>query len=152
MTRGKLQNAGLFALAAWLAVAGPARADETQLLGLMGKLQTFAHKLQLSVTARNGRLADFYLHELEATSERIVEDIESYDGQPISRLVQDMLLPAIEALEKPVKAGDWVGSERGFEDLLQACNACHQVTGHAFIRIAPAGGNPYAQDFRPPAD
>jgi mono/diheme cytochrome c family protein len=152
MTRGKMRYAGLLALAGWLAVAGPARAGDTQLLGLMGKLQTFAHKLQLSVTARNGRLADFYLHELEETSEEIVEDIESYDGQPISRLVQDMLLPAIEAMEKPVKAGDWAGSDQGLANLLQACNACHQVTGHAFIRIAPAGGNPYAQDFSPPAD
>lgn len=152
MTRGRSQYAGLFALAAWLAVSAPARGDDTQLLGLMGKLQNFTHKLQLSVTARNGRLADFYLHELEATSEKIVENIESYDGQPISRLVQSMLLPAIEALEKPVKAGDWAGSDQGFEGLLQACNSCHQVTGHAFIRIAPAGSNPYAQDFRPPAD
>ena len=152
MTRGKVRHAGLFALAGCLAVANPTQADDTGLLGLMGKLQTFAHKLQLSVAARNGRLADFYLHELEETSEEIVEDIESYDGQPISRLVQGMLLPAIEAMEKPVKAGDWAGSDEGFESLLQACNACHQATGHAFIRITPAEGNPYAQDFSPPAD
>ena len=129
--------------------AAPARADGPGLAALMHILQTHAHKLQLSVAARNDRLAYFYLHELEETAEEIIADIGEYDGYPISALTREMLLPTIEALEESVKGRDWEAADAGFAKLLKSCNGCHVAAGHGFIRIAPAEGNPFAQDFNP---
>jgi hypothetical protein len=134
-----------------LAAAGPARADGG-LAALMHVLQTHAHKLQLSIAARNGELAYFYLHELEETAEEIVAEIGEYDGHPIGALTREMLLPAIESLEDSVQARDWPDSDARFAKLLKSCNGCHLVAGHGFIRIAPAEGNPFAQDFSPRTD
>jgi hypothetical protein len=129
--------------------AAPARADGPGLAALMHILQTHAHKLQLSVAARNDRLAYFYLHELEETAEEIIEDIGEYDGYPVSALTREMLLPTVESLEDSVKARDWEAADAGFAKLLKSCNGCHVAAGHGFIRIAPAEGNPFAQYFAP---
>jgi hypothetical protein len=138
-------------VAGWL-VALPAAADSSDLLALMGRMQTFAHKLQLSLEHRNARLADFYLHELEETSEDVVENIDRYGDHPVGKLVKEMLLPAIERAEDALETGDWAAVGGRYAELVQACNSCHQVTGHEFIRIAPAEGNPFAQDFTPKED
>lgn len=133
--------------------AAPVRADGNEgLAALMHTLQTHAHKLQLSVAARNSDLAYFYLHELEETAERVADEIEEYDGYPIGDLMREMLLPQIEPLEEAVKARDWESSDARFAKMLKSCNACHLVAGHGFIRIVPAEGNPFAQDFRPRDD
>jgi hypothetical protein len=138
-------------MAGWL-VALPAAADSSDLLALMGRMQTFAHKLQLSLEHRNARLANFYLHELEETSEDVVENIDRYDDHPVGKLVKEMLLPAIERAEDALETGDWEAIGRRQTEILEACNGCHKVTGHEFIRIAPAEGNPFAQDFIPKDD
>jgi hypothetical protein len=132
-------------------VAAPARA-EGGLAARMHTLQTHAHKLQLSVAARNGELAYFYLHELEEAAEGIIEEVAEYDGYPIAALTREMLLPTVESLEQAVKAGDWADTDARFAKLLKSCNACHLVAGHGFIRIVPAEGNPFAQDFSPRQD
>jgi hypothetical protein len=128
-------------------LSAPALADDLGLVMLMERLQTYAHKLQLSVEARNAPLAGFYLHELEETVEVIAENIPHYDEHPVGELARDMLLPTVERLEDSVDASEWVDTDANFLDLVRACNACHLVTGHGFVRIAPATGNPYAQDF-----
>lgn len=126
-----------------------AQANGPGLATLMERMQTYTHKLQLSVEARNGPLADFYLHELEEVAEYVVENIPAYGDYPIGELTREMMLPSIERLEDVVEAADWPAADTGFKAVLEACNACHVVTGHGFIRIAPAGVNPFAQDFSP---
>jgi hypothetical protein len=128
-------------------VAAPALGAPPGLAVLMERMQTYTHKLQLSIEARNAPLADFYLHELEETSEFVVENIAHYGDHPVGPLVKEMLLPMIEALEDAVEAGEWEAGDARFTDLIRACNACHLVTGHGAVRIAPASGNPFAQDF-----
>jgi cytochrome c553 len=122
-------------------------AAEPGLATLMERMQTYTHKLQLSITARNAPLAGFYLHELEETAEFIAEHIESYHDQPIGQLTEQMLMPAVELLEDAVDDGDWAASDQRFGAMLEACNACHVASGHGAVRIVPASGNPFAQDF-----
>jgi hypothetical protein len=147
----------LFPGALWLAAlmwlgTAPALGDPPGLAVLMERMQTYTHKLQLSIEARNGPLADFYLHELEETSEFIADHVEHYGEYPVGQLTREMLLPMIEQLEDTVEAGKWEASEMRFTDLIRACNACHLVTAHGFIQVAPAAGNPFAQDFSVPED
>lgn len=140
--RGMILAAALTCLS-----AAPASGDTPGLAVLMHQMQTYAHKAQLSIEARNERLAHFYIHELEETTEYVADNIATYDDYPVGSLAREMLLPAIEALEDVVEAGEWPASEARFKELLDTCNACHTVTAHGYIRVAPASGNPYAQDF-----
>lgn len=140
--------------AAMILATAPVAAGEPGLAALMESIQTYTHKLQLSIEAGNPKLADFYLHELEETAEYVAEEIDSYDGHAIGKLMESMLLPALERLEKPLKSGKdaWPDVEQRFAEVIQTCNACHQATEHGYIKIAPAALNPYAQDFSPPAE
>jgi mono/diheme cytochrome c family protein len=130
----------------------PAVASGPGLAASMEKMQTYTHKLQLSVEARNAPLADFYLHELEEVTEHVVDNIAHYREYPIGDLTREMLVPAIEALEDAVDERAWDEADAGFSRMLEACNTCHQATGHGAIRIAPATMNPFAQDFSPVDD
>lgn len=150
MDAGKPRNPASALLAGLLclvALAAPARGDAPGLAMLMERMQTYTHKLQLSVEARNEPLAHFYLHELEETAEYVAESIPHYDDYPVGPLVREMLLPRIEDLEDAVEAGEWTAVDTRFADMLRACNACHVATHHGYVQIAPATGNPFAQDF-----
>lgn len=144
---GRTLAASLLALA-----CVPATATEPGLAVVMERMQTYTHKLQLSIAARNAPLAGFYLHELEETAEFIIENIESYDDQPVGQLTEQMLMPAVELLEDAVQDADWGAGDQQFAMMLEACNGCHVASGHGEIRIVPASGNPFAQDFTAPTD
>lgn len=138
-----------FCLAFGLALAnGPAQAeDEPDMIGTMGSMQLFLHKLSLSVAADNRELIDFYAHELEETIEA-AESIEEYHDIPVGRLTEAMLVPAFEAFEEAVDE-DAAKLDRQLGDVIQACNACHQATGYEFIHIQRNESNPYMQRFEP---
>jgi hypothetical protein len=133
-----------------VALAGPAApvaANGPGLAVMMERMQTYTHKLQLSLAAGNARLADLYIHELEESAEYIIDHLPRYHDYPVGELTREMLLPAIEALEDAVDSGDWAESGARFTQLLDQCNACHTATGKAYIRMVPAAGNPFLQDF-----
>ena len=133
-----------------MAVATPALAAGAGLAERMGHLQRHTHKLQLAVEARNADLVAYYLHEIEEVAEEIRDGIASYKGQLVGRLTGEMLLPTVEAMEDSAEAGDWAASDAAFSRLLGACNACHTATARDYIRIVPAEGNPFNQDFSKP--
>lgn len=128
-------------------LATPAVAEAPGLAMLMQNMQTYVHKVQLSLEARNSALAYFYVHELEETAAHIGANIETYDGHPVGALTESMLIPALERLESSIKSEDWDAGDADFTAAMQACNACHTATDHAMVRIVPAEGNPFAQDF-----
>lgn len=132
------------------ALAAGAQADDEadELVGYMTSFQYFSHKLALSIDHKNPKLADFYLHELEENLEA-VKQIESYDGHPIANLSKEILAPAIEDVETPVKAGDWPAASAAFDRMITACNTCHATTDHAYIKIARSADNPFMQSFSP---
>jgi hypothetical protein len=140
------------AVSALVLAGAPANAAEPGLAVLMERMQTYTHKLQLSMAAENAPLAGFYLHELEETAEFIIENIESYDDQPVGQLTAQMFMPAVELLEDAVDDADWAAGEQRFGALMEACNSCHVASGHGEIRIVPASSNPFAQDFAVQAD
>lgn len=128
-------------------LAAPAFASGSGLAVMMERMQTYTHKLQLSLAAGNAQLADLYIHELEESAEYIIDNLPHYRDYPVGALTREMLLPSIEALEDAVDAGDWAASGVRFAKLLESCNTCHAATGKAYIRMVPASGNPFLQDF-----
>ena len=119
--------------------------DEPPLAALMGQLQVYLHKLDLSVQGNNTELAAFYQHELEEVTEEIVDDVPEYDGFAISELTSQMLVPRIESLERALASGGDLRKE--MQLLISTCNACHAATDHGFIKITSATSNPFNQDF-----
>jgi hypothetical protein len=132
-----------------LAAAGSAQAgDDVELVRLMGTMQYMTHKASLAIGAKNQPLAAFYVHEVEEVIEKL-ESIESYDGHAIGELVETLLVPSFAALEETVDSGDWAQADKRVDQLLSSCNACHETTEHAYIRIRRSTTNPFMQDFAP---
>lgn len=127
--------------------------EEPELAEYMASLQRYSHKLALSAQARNAQTADFYLHELEETSETIIDEVPSYEGHAIASLTDTLFVPTVEAVESALEAEDWSEVDARIEEMVQACNQCHQSTDHGFIQIeADVRTNPFNQTFNPTSE
>ena len=131
----------------------PVHADDDEgvdLIDNMRALQYFTHKAALAVDRRNKPLADFYAHELEEALEQGM-GIEKYHDQPIGALTKAMLWPAFERFEEVLDAPktDWKQVSRQVDEMIGACNACHQATGYGFISLKRSRKNPFMQSFEP---
>ncbi|MBS3743950.1 MAG: hypothetical protein KGY48_06335 [Wenzhouxiangellaceae bacterium] len=124
--------------------------EDHNLIGLMGQMQYFSHKLDLSIRAQNRELVDFYAHEIEETIEATTQ-IDEYDGMPVGKLAEGMLGSSFERFEQAVEDenGSWEIIDRRFGELVNACNACHQATEHGYLNIQRTDANPYMQSFEP---
>lgn len=118
------------------------------LVSQMGRLQYFTHKLGLSVSAKNQALQGFYVHEVEEVVEELTE-VEDFDGISIGELVKTTLVPTLEKLEHAVKAKDAAVVDTSFDEMLNACNTCHQNTNRPYIQIERRTDNPFLQSFEP---
>ena len=128
-------------------VARAAGEGEVPLLDKMITLQYVTHKAGLSIRAGNLELADFYLHEMEEVIAE-VEEIESYEGQPVGQLSGAMLGPAFHKLEEGVDSGDPEAALSAYTAVIDSCNACHVATTFGVIKIVDKSTeNPYMQAF-----
>ncbi len=119
---------------------------EAGLVEKMSKLQYFVHKTGLALKADNARLTGFYVHELEEMIEEL-EEFGQYKSYAIGKLIEDMLVPEFEHLEKQVKHGDSAAQWKAYNKLIESCNSCHNATAHGFIRVMFNSENPYPQSF-----
>ena len=122
--------------------------ESPDLIAVMGDMQRFAHKLQLSLDASNLTLADFYAHELEAAVKQ-ASDIESYGDYPVGRLSASTLKPLVLKLETAIDSGDVSRASTAFDKLIDGCNSCHELTEHGYIHVQRSSANPYMQSFAP---
>lgn len=114
----------------------------------MSRMQYFAHKLGLAVSADNPVLQGYYVHEVEEIIEQVTQ-VEQYKGIPVGQLIRDTLIPTFELLEDTIEKGDAAATDAAYDKLLEACNACHKAADHAYIHIQRRMDNPYMQDFAP---
>jgi hypothetical protein len=123
--------------------------EEYDLVHAMAMLQRWSDKVYRAAAQENWPLVNFYLHELEETVEGLGEAGVVYEGVEVSRLVRQMLDPAVEGLEEAVKQSDAALFRQRYDDLIISCNQCHQVSGYAFLRITTPNlnVNPWPQDF-----
>jgi hypothetical protein len=146
-------NWKILALAA-VAGAQLAPVDEStatpELALLMGDLQRLTHKLALSTDAGNAELAAFYLHESQEQLRKIQSEAPEYENLPVALLIDRLAHPAYAPMQEAVTAKDTKRMREGIHAIVQACNACHTATQHAFIRITPGTEvNPFNQSFAP---
>ncbi|MCC5834875.1 MAG: hypothetical protein JJU20_09105 [Opitutales bacterium] len=115
-------------------VADAAQSDYELAIG-MNQLQTWMDKLYFSGTAENWPLADFYLHEIEETAEAMMMANLVKNEQPLTPLIESMMMPVVDDLEAVVDAADAEGFLRHYDMLINACNACHANTGYGYIQM-----------------
>ena len=129
-----------------------ASAEHVELALMMKNIQYFTHKLGLALQADNHELAGFYVHELEEGLEEVY-GVQEYDKLPIGATAKKIMPSSFEALDKTVvhgkKAKDALPQ---YEEVLKACNQCHNATQHGFIRVVTPTTNPFSQDFSPSAE
>lgn len=118
------------------------------LANAMLTMQTYTHKLGLSIEAENLELAHHYEHELEEIMEHVVENIEFYHEHKVSELTKAMLLPAYSKVAEAVDAKDFTLMKSSFKTMIQSCNSCHVATDKAHIKIQEwPTSNPFMQEF-----
>lgn len=122
--------------------------EEVELAVAMGQLQTYTHKYALAVEAENHELASFYLHEVEEAAEGIAEDVPTYEGYDIAKLIGQYLEPEIEPTEEALESKNWEEVRKQTIKLVDTCNSCHEASDHEFIEINPSfDKNPFNQNF-----
>jgi hypothetical protein len=117
---------------------------------IMTKLQRHANKLYFAGEHRNWDLAAFYLEEVEETVKGIANK-DIMEGQVnVSGLMQALLVPEVETLEEKLQHQSLDEFRAQYRALIKGCNACHETTKHAYIRIieprTPIFDN---QDYQP---
>lgn len=115
-------------------IAESAERDYELAIG-MGHMQAWMDKLYFSGTEGNWPLADFYLHELEETTEEMVQANLVKHKQPLTPLFESLLIPEIERLEDVVDHPDSELFLRHYDQLVRACNDCHNQTGYGYIQM-----------------
>ena len=126
------------------------------LLHVMHQLQRFVDKIYFAGTAKNKRLTEWYLWKLEQAALHITNG-ETKPWHPTKydekELISGILFPAIQDLNTIVEGEDWGTFQESYETLLTACNACHGVTEHDYVRIIVPSEPIYKnQDYSQPAD
>ncbi|MDR8392046.1 hypothetical protein NC796_12890 [Aliifodinibius sp. S!AR15-10] len=121
-----------------------------ELAEYMQHIRRYTHKLSLSIEARNGDLADFYMHELQASALAVKQDVPGYEGYDIAYFTELMFDPAVDTLRTSLNARDWDLIDKNLDNLINSCNTCHNATGHGFINVTEGvDKNPYNQVFEP---
>jgi hypothetical protein len=116
----------------------------------MGDLQRLTHKLALSAEAGNAELSAFYLHESQEQLRKIQSEAPEYENLPVALLIDRIAHPAYAPMQEAVMAKEAARMRESMNAIVQACNACHTATQHAFIRITPGTEvNPFNQSFAP---
>jgi hypothetical protein len=113
----------------------------------MSHAQRHAHKLGLSIQAKNKPLAEFYLTELAETFELVQKKFPQYEGVQVAALSKAMLDPVKPALSKSLAAGDFATAAIAYDKYLAACNNCHVAAKHEFVKVVAPTGNPFNQSF-----
>ncbi|MEC9374247.1 MAG: hypothetical protein VYC34_10405 [Planctomycetota bacterium] len=122
--------------------------EHPELAAAMTQMQHYTQKLGYSIQGKNQPLAAFYLHEVEELGAMITEEIPTYEGHEIAKLMGIMFTPQIEPLEREVNASNWEGAERAYAALINNCNSCHASSAHGFIQVTvPSGPAPFNQVF-----
>jgi hypothetical protein len=109
-------------------------------------------KLWLAGKDRNWVFADYERHNMGGVFARLAAAIPTYKGASNTDLIATFVTPQLAALDAAIKAKDEGAFVEAYGSLTNACNQCHQATGHEWIVIkVPHSGSVPDQDFMAPA-
>ena len=110
-------------------------AESFEIAHYMNTIQVHFSKLYFAAASENEELAAFYLHELEESFEEIVKANVVDEGHNISAYAKQFGLEPVERLHESVEENGLAGFGEEYDNLINNCNSCHQITDHKFIHI-----------------
>ena len=124
-------------------------------LGEIMTLSQMRHaKLWYAGQANNWALADYELDELQEGFDDVVRFHPTHKDSPLplSSLVPKIMDEPMRALRQTARSQDQIAFAAAYDDLTEACNACHQATDFGFNVVRrPDGASWFSnQDFAPP--
>ncbi len=109
--------------------------EEMEVAVHMGHLQRYHQKWWAAGAAGNAELAAFYLHEMGEVMEEIADAGVMDEGVDVSGPMRTYGPPMVKELERILKADGVAAMHARGDMLVNACNSCHAVTGHPYLRI-----------------
>jgi hypothetical protein len=145
-----------FALAAALGTLPPVRAEEARHAPRLGDIMTLIQirhvKLWFAGNAQNWELAAFVLEEMGEGFEDVAKYHPESEGVAMGPVVSALANNELGPLGKAIEAKDRSRFRTAYDRLTTSCNACHQVTKHAFIVIQRPKAPPLSnQVYTPPS-
>lgn len=118
----------------------------------MTSVQSRHAKLWFALAAGNQKLAAFELHELGETLEDLAKWHPTHRDapQPLKEMIETGLGPALAQLRQMAQTGDQPRFAAAFDELTNACNACHQATAHGYNVIKRPVAPPFSNQIFAP--
>jgi Skp family chaperone for outer membrane proteins len=101
----------------------------------MTTIQLHAGKLWFAAKALNWELAEYELDELKETMEAAKGLDAEKNGVKISNVLDSVLQTQVAVLDKSLKSKSQTEFQRSYDEILSACNGCHESAGYKFIHI-----------------
>lgn len=109
-------------------------------------------KLGLAGAAQNWDYAAYELDELQETFDNIGKQVLKHGKLDIAPAIASTVKPAMDDVDKAIKAKDAAAFTKAYAGLADACNACHASADHKMIviKVPDAGATAFPdQDFQP---
>ncbi|MGI8526417.1 MAG: hypothetical protein ACR2K5_09625 [Pseudolabrys sp.] len=107
-------------------------------------------KLWFAARANNWELAAYQLGEIKEIMGDVQELYPKFKDLPFADMLDAVITGPIAELEKALDAKDGKKFMAGYDNLVTACNSCHQAAGNGFVVIQRPASNPFAnQRFEP---
>lgn len=133
------------------AAAQPAKKPYEPGLGeFMTATQLRHAKLWFAGKQKNWDLAAYEIDEIKEGLEEAARLHPTFDGVPVAAMIETVINPRIEELEKAVGARSEAKFIAAFDELTSGCNTCHAGANKPFIRIQRPTESPLTnQNFAP---
>ncbi len=133
------------------AAAQPARESYEPGLGeFMTATQLRHAKLWIAGKQNNWDLAAYEIDEIKEGLEDAARLHPTFDGVPVAEMINTIINPRIEELEKAVRAKSSTKFMVAFDELTSGCNSCHAGANKPFIRMQRPTESPLTnQNFAP---
>lgn len=102
---------------------------------LMAATQSRHAKLWLAGTNRNWELADYEIDEIREGLLDAAKLNPLFKEIPVGAMINQFATEPLTKVEAAIKAKDGKAFRTAYDQLTNACNACHQAAGHGFIAI-----------------
>jgi len=99
-------------------------------------------KLWFAGNARNWRLAEYELDELEEGFDDVIKYHPALDGLPIASLLNAFTNQPVADLKDAIESKNDQRFSDAFSELTAACNSCHQAVNREYIVITTPSVSP----------
>ncbi len=124
--------------------------DAAELGESMNTLARRFASLWFAMKFENRPLAEYELHEIEEVIEEITATPRIENGVDISPVLAEVNARSLGAVRSAIAADDFEAARRAYEATILACNSCHVMSRHEFIRIKVPTEPPVPnREFRP---